>query len=271
MRLAKDRFQIVGSGYLQNWHMRWFAEHLDQEGVQIRNISDEYSGLALIGPNSRELLARVAGLEVRDSTLSFMAVTEMNLALAPAIVGRLSVTGERGYEIYVPTLHLSVLLDAVMGESSGLGARHIGMYALNSLRLEKSFGIWSREFSPDYTPRMSGLDRFISYDKPAFIGRDAALRDRDSVPGKRLVTLAVQSPEADAAGYEPIWLGSKIVGFVTSGGYGHCSNISLAMGYLQSTIPDGQTGLSISILGEQCECRILTQPPIDPTGACMRG
>jgi dimethylglycine dehydrogenase len=271
MRLAEDRFHIGGSGYLQTWHMRWFSAHLAQEGVQIRNVTDCYGGLALIGPRSRELLARIAHTEVPDSILSFMAVATLDLAFAPAIVGRLSVTGELGYEIYVPTLQLSTLLDAVLAASSGLGARHIGMYALNSLRLEKAFGIWSREFSPDYTPRMAGLDRFVAYDKPDFIGRDAALRDQVSMPDKRLVALAVDSPEADAVGYEPIWLGAKIVGFVTSGGYGHCADMSLAMGYLQSAVPDDEPGLSVSILGERRDCRVLVQPPIDPIGARMRG
>jgi dimethylglycine dehydrogenase len=207
MRLAEDRFHIGGSGYLQTWHMRWFSEHLAQAGVEVRNVTDDYGGLALIGPRSRELLARIARTDVSDSALPFMAVVPMDLAFAPAVVGRLSVTGELGYEIYVPTLHLSTLLHAVLEASSGLGARHIGMYALNSLRLEKAFGIWSREFSRDYTPRMSGLDRFVDYDKPGFIGRDAALRDRLSVPDKRLVTLSVESSQADAAGFEPIWLG----------------------------------------------------------------
>jgi dimethylglycine dehydrogenase len=271
MRLAENRFQIGGSGYLQTWHMRWFAERLAEEGVQIRNITDEYGGLALVGPCSRELLARIACTDVSDLILPFMSVASIELAFAPAIVGRLSVTGELGYEIYVPTLHLSALLNAILEASSGLSARHIGMYALNSLRLEKGFGIWSREFSRDYTPRMSGLDRFVAYDKSDFIGRDASLRDRASVPDQRLVSLAVKSPDADAAGYEPIWHGEKIVGFVTSGGYGHCVDMSLAMGYLQSAIPDEETGLCVSILGERRPCRILTQSPVDPMGARMRG
>ena len=119
-----------------------------------------------------------------------MAVTPLDLAFAPAIVGRLSVTGELGYEIYVPTLHLFALLDAVLEAASDLGARYIGMYALNSLRLEKGFGVWSREFSRDYTPRMSGLDRFVAYEKPDFIGRDAALRDPPAELLPRLSTLA---------------------------------------------------------------------------------
>jgi len=271
MRLEEDRFHIGGSGYLQTWHMRWFVEHLAQGGVQIRNVTDLYGGLALIGPRSREVLGRIAHTEVSDAILPFMAATSMDIAFCPAIVGRLSVTGELGYEIYVPTLHLGALLDAVREASGEVGARHIGMYALNSLRLEKGFGIWSREFSPDYTPNMSGLGRFIAFDKSEFIGREAALRDRAAVPEKRLVTLAVESPEADAAGYEPIWLGAEMVGFVTSGGFGHCANTSLAMGYLQSAVSEGETGLTVSILGERRGCRVLARPSVDPAGTRMRG
>lgn len=269
--LAEDRFHVCGSGYLQTWHMRWFSEHLAQQGVAVRNVTDQYGGLALIGPRSRELLERIAGIAVPDRILPFMHAATMDLAFAPAIVGRLSVSGELGYEIYLPALHLPALLDAVLEAATGLGARHIGMYAVNSLRLEKSFGIWSREYSRDYTPRMSGLDRFLAYHKPDFIGRAAALTDRARHPDKRLITLAIESHEADAAGYEPIWLGERIVGFVTSGGYGHCVGMSLAMGYLQSTVGAEETDLKVSILGERCNCRVLQKPPIDPVGARMRG
>ncbi|MGH8250571.1 MAG: GcvT family protein [Steroidobacteraceae bacterium] len=271
MRLAEDRFQISGSGYLQTWHMRWFSQHLMQEGVEVRNVADMRGGLALVGPRARELLGRIAGSEVSDAAIPFMSVAQMDLGFSPAIVARLSVTGELGYEIYVPVAHLSALLDIVLENSQDLGSRHLGMYAVNSLRLEKCFGIWSREFSRDYTPRMSGMDRFVAYDKRDFIGRDAALRERETVPKMRLVTMAVDAPEADAAGYEPMCLDSQMVGFVTSGGYGHCAGTSLAMGYLQSTVPDEQSGLSVTILGERRECRILTKAPVDPTGARMRG
>jgi dimethylglycine dehydrogenase len=270
-RTADDQFRISGSGYLQTWHMRWFAEHLSGEaGVQCRNVTDAFGGLALIGPGSRELLARVAGDDVSARALPFMTAAPIELAFARATVARVSVSGELGFEIYVPTVHLPALLRTVLAASDGLGARHIGMYALNSLRLEKSFGIWSREFSRDYTPRMSGLDRFVAYDKPDFIGRDAALRDRVSVPDKRLVTLAVEAADADAVGYEPIWLGSEMVGFVTSGGYGHWAGTSLAMGYLNSAVADDLDGLAVTILGERRECRILKEAAIDPTGGRMR-
>jgi dimethylglycine dehydrogenase len=270
MRLAENHFRIGGSGYLQTWHMRWFCEQLGAYDVQVRNITDTYGGIAIIGPNSRALLSRLAAGDVSDRGFPFMAVAQMDLAFAPALIARMSVSGELGYEIYVPTPYLSGLLDAVLEASSGLDARHIGLYAVNSLRLEKCFGIWSREFSRDYTPRMSGLDRFVAYDKPEFIGREAALKDRASIPEKRLVTLAVDSLDADAAGYEPIWMGTELVGFVTSGGYGHCAGMSLAMGYLQSSVPDEQAGLSVTILAERRACRVLTQAPVDPSGVRMR-
>jgi dimethylglycine dehydrogenase len=270
MRLESDRFLLVGSGYLQTWHMRWFSQHLAAEGVTVKNVSDEYGGVALFGPQSRELLARLAQADVSNEAFPFMSVLQRDLAFAPSLTTRLSVTGELGYEIYTPAPYLHALLGSVMQAAEGLDARHVGFYALNALRLEKSFGIWSREFSPDYTPRMAGLDRFIAYDRPNFIGREAAIRDRDTAPKRRLVTLAVKATDADATGYEPIQLRGELVGFVTSGGYGHTVRTSLAMAYVNTEVSDTQLDLSVTILGEPCSCRILCEPSIDASGSRMK-
>jgi dimethylglycine dehydrogenase len=271
MRLSADEFLIGGSGYLQNWHMRWFSEHLSGAGIDVRNVSDELGGIALFGPASRELLSRIAATDTSNASLPFMSVTRTDLGLAPGIIGRLSVTGELGYEVYVPTLQLPALLDAVLAAAEGLEARHVGLYALNSLRLEKSYGIWSRELSRDYTPRMAGLERFIDYERPGFIGRDAALRDRDALPARRLVTFTVEATDADAAGYEPIYLGSQMVGFATSGGFGHCAGKSLAMGYVDSSVTGDSSDLSVMIVGESRPCRIVKEPVVDPLGTRARG
>jgi dimethylglycine dehydrogenase len=269
MRLSEDEFLVFGSGYLQSWHMRWFDAHRAPGHSAIENVSDHYGGLAVFGPSARALLEWVADRDVSDQSLPFMAVQRMNIGIAPAVVGRLSVTGELGYEIYVPTAHVGSLVDAVKGAMAKVGARWVGMYAINSLRLEKSFGIWSREFSRDYTPRMAGLDRFIDYDKTSYIGREAALRDRHSVLDRRLVTLAIDSEDSDATGYEPIYQGSNLVGFVTSGGYGHCVGRSLAMGYVTATL-SAEASVSVTILGEPRPGRIVHEALIDPTGARMR-
>ena len=270
MRLSEDLFMIGGSGYLQTWHLRWFAEHLAQDGVTISNSTDEYGGVAIFGPASRELLTRLTTNDVSNEALPFMSVQQGDVAFAPVMIARLSVTGELGYEIYSTTPYVSALLDSVLKVAREMDSRLVGFYALNSLRLEKSFGIWSREFTRDYTPRMTGLDRFIEYDRQGFIGRDAALRDRDATPARRLVTLAVDSADADATGYEPILLGEKMVGFVTSGGFGHTAALSLAMGYVDSEIQQDQEGLQVCIVGEPRPCRILSLPVVDPEGLRMR-
>ncbi len=271
LRLADDHFRVMGSGYLQAWHMRWFRDHLPRDAVHVSNVTELYGGVALLGPRAREMLARLTDCDVSDHALPFMSVRLLDIAFAPAIVARLSVSGELGYEIYAPSSHLPPLLDALLANADDIGARHIGMYALNSLRLEKGFGIWSREYSRDYTPRMCGLDRFVDYDKPGFIGRDAAILDRQRMPERHLVTLAIDSPDADASGYEPIWLATRQVGFVTSGGYGHCVQTSLAMGYVDSRIDATATDLTVTILGERRKCRVLSEPPVDPSGSRMRG
>ena len=271
MRLDPYRFMLFGSGYLQTWHLRWLAGLMPERGVVIRNVTDELLGFAIAGPKSRELLARVAGEDVSNEAFGFMTVREMDVGLAPAIVGRLSVTGELGYEIYTPAQFVGPLYEALHEAGADLGLRDYGMYALNSLRLEKSFGIWSREYSPDYTPLQSGLARFVAYDKPRFIGREPALRERDAgAPQRRLVTLEIGADDADVWGYEPVWRGETFAGFVTSGGFGHCADKSLAMGYLATELLADGSDFEVHVLGERKKAAVLPAPAIDPQGARMR-
>ncbi len=270
-RLQDDEFWVSGSGYLQTWHMRWFSEHLAGAEVHVENISDGYGGIALFGPNARALLQRLAADDVSNAAFPFMSVRRMDIALAPAIVGRLSVSGELGYEIHAPNLHMGALYRAIERLRTAYDGRWAGMYALNSLRLEKSFGIWSREFSRDYTPRMTGLSRFVDYSKHDFVGRAAALEDRDSRPERVLVTLDIEAGHADATGYEPIYRGREYVGYVTSGGYGHCVGKSLAMGYVSAAVAAAPGELSVILLGESRPARLVPQALIDPGGARMRG
>jgi len=240
-------------------------------GVHVDNISDHYSGVALFGPHARTVLQQLTASDVSNAEFPFMSVRRMDIALAPAVVGRLSVSGELGFEIYAPNLHMSAIYRAIELIRAAHDARWIGMYALNSLRLEKSFGIWSREFSRDYTPRMTGLSRFLDYDKPEFVGRAAALEDRDRTPERVLVTMELDADRADAAGYEPIFRGRDYVGYVTSGGYGHCVGKSLAMGYISAAEAAAAGEFNVTLLGESRPARLVPRALIDPEGARMRG
>ncbi|MEL7026109.1 MAG: FAD-dependent oxidoreductase, partial [Pseudomonadota bacterium] len=222
-------YWIMGSYYLRSWHMRWFNAHL-KDGVKIRDISDDICGFSLSGPKSRDILQRVTHEDVSADALKFMTCREMDVGMLRARVGRLSVCGELGYEINVRASEHVALRRLLLEAGADLGLKEIGYNALNSLRLEKSFGIWRAEFTQDRTPGMTGMDRWIAWDKGDFIGRDQALNERDgNGPAQKLVTLGVKANGADATGYEPVWKDGKRVGFVTSGGYGHTVDQSLAM------------------------------------------
>lgn len=268
---ADGSFWLMGSYYLQAWHMRWFRDHLPASGVTVRNISDEITGFALAGPKSRELLASLTEADVSAEAFPFMAAREMGVGLCRARVGRLSVAGELGYEINLPASQQLALYHALLEAGRPFGLAQIGYNALNSLRMEKSFGIWSREFTWAYTPGMNGLSRFVAFDKPDFIGRDAALRERDGAgPKQRLATLEIDSPDADASGFEPVWIGERRVGFVTSGAYGHFVGKSLAMAYLDREVVADNAKLEVHIVGVKRPARILPGPAFDPAGQRMR-
>ena len=270
MRLGPARFLVCGSGYLQAWHLRWFRAHLPASGATVRNLSEEWGAIALFGPRSRELLAQVTGDDVCAAALPFMSARFMDVGLAPALVGRISFSGELGYEIHAPRAYLCAIYDRLMSCGRELGVVDAGLYTLLSLRMEKGFGIWSREYSRDYTPVESGLSRFVAYDKPDFIGREAALRERDVAPQRRLVLLEVDARDAEANYLEPLWSGADRVGFVTSAAYGHTCGRSLAMGYVASPAAAAGTSLQVTIVGERRSCRVLGEAAVDPAGTRMR-
>ncbi|MEM9636289.1 MAG: glycine cleavage T C-terminal barrel domain-containing protein, partial [Pseudomonadota bacterium] len=152
------------------------------------------------------------------------------------------------------------------------GMTPFGMRAMMSLRLDKFFGSWMAEFSPDYTAAETGLDRFIAFKKnDDFIGRAAAEAERDEGPARRLVAFEVDAEDADVQGYEPIWLDGAVVGFCTSGGYSHHAGKSIAMGFLPSDRVDEAPDVQIEILGQMRPARVITEPLFDPTGTIMRG
>jgi len=153
-----------------------------------------------------------------------------------------------------------------------LGIREYGFNALLSLRLEKSFGIWSAEFTQGYTAAQTGMDRWIDWSKSDFNGKAAALAERDgNGPAQVVVPLEVEAENADASGYEPVWKDGKMVGFVTSGGYGHTVGKSLAMAMVDVAAAGEGTELSVHVVGVERKAKVIALSPYDPTGKVMRG
>lgn len=270
-RLGPDCIQMNASYGSQAFHMRWFEDHLPESGVSVENISDKRIGFQIAGPNARELLSRVTRADVSNEAFPFLAVRRIEVGMVPAIVCRVSYTGGLGYEIYVDPRHQVALYHALSEAGADLGLKPFGMRAMMSLRLEKSFGSWLREFKPDYTAAETGLDRFISFKKNDFIGRDAAMAERDNPPARRLVTMVVDALDADVVADEPIWKDGAVVGFVTSGGYAHYSKKSVALGFVPAEMNEDGAAFEIEILGEKRAAKIVAVPLFDPGAEQMRG
>jgi dimethylglycine dehydrogenase len=259
---------IMGSYYLRAWHMRWFNDHLTQ-GVYVRDLGEEVCGFGLAGPKSRAVVEKLAEQDI--TSLPFMGCGRFDIGLLRAHVARMSVTGELGYEINVRMGDHVALRRMLLEAGASEGIRECGFNAMLSTRLEKSFGIWSAEFTQGYTPAQTGMDRWIAWDKGDFIGREAALAERDgNGPAQLVVTLEVDADGADASGYEPVWQGEQRVGFVTSGGYGHSLGKSLAMAMVDRACAAEGTALSVHIVGVERNGRVIAASPYDPEGKAMR-
>ena len=259
---------IMGSYYLRRWHMRWFDDHMGAD-VQVKDLGDEMCGFSLSGPNARKVIEKLSDGPV--GALPFMGCGTFDIGMLRCKVGRMSVTGELGYEIHCRMGDHITLRKTLLAAGADLNIKEIGFNAMMSLRLEKSYGVWSAEFTQGYTPGMTAMDRWIDFEKSGFVGRDAAIAECDSNgPAQVQVTLEVDADGADASGYEPIWDQGKKVGFVTSGGYGHTLGKSFAMALVDAGSADIGTELSVHIVGVERAAKVIAPSPYDPAGKAMR-
>ena len=230
----------------------------------------EYVGLSVAGPRSRELLQSLTRTDLSSAAFPFLSFRRLDIGMVPAFVGRISFTGELGYEIWVTTDYQRALYDLLTGAGREHGLKLFGGRALNAMRIEKSFGTWAREYRPIYGPFEAGLGRFVDLKKGDFVGRSAALEEKESGGKLRLGTFTVDAGDADAIGDEPIWHEGKVVGWVTSGAYGHRAQRSLALGYIPAGLAEETDGFEIEIIGERRRARREAAAVFDPDGSRMR-
>ena len=271
--LGDERYFIVGSGAAETYHMRWFLEQDPSgAGAHLHAWGLAYAGLAIAGPKSRAVLASLVRADVSGEAFRFMDIRMMDVGPVPCRVGRVSFTGDLGYEIWCPAEYQRTLYRSLLDAGAEHGIRHFGGRALNALRLEKGFGSWATEYRPVYGPLEAGLDRFVAYSKNAdFIGREAARAERESGGRLRLRTFLVDADGIDVLGDEPIWHGGRVCGRVTSGGYAHASGKSVALGFVPRELADEEDGWSIEIIDDKRAAVLQLAPLFDPDGARMRG
>jgi glycine cleavage system aminomethyltransferase T/glycine/D-amino acid oxidase-like deaminating enzyme len=236
-RLAETSFLVVTISTSQVRDLTWIRRHVPHEAqVFIRDVSAGLPMLALMGPASRALLQSLTNDDLSDNALPFGVSREIDLGYARVRIGRITYVGELGYELLIPADFAQHVFDSIVSAGSGHGLMHGGFFAINALRMEKGYRHWGHDIGEDDTPFQAGLGFAVALDKPGgFIGRDALLKAGNSRPTRRLVQFKFTDANAPLLYHEePIWRDGRIVGSITSGGYGHRVGASLGMGYVSN-------------------------------------
>jgi len=269
--VSDDEWMLFGSGMAEVFYARWFEKFMPEDGsVTLDVIGLGLCGLSVAGPKSRELMQRLTGQDMSNTGFRFMAFRQIDVGMAPCYVGRVSFTGDLGYELWMKPEFQRQVFERLMAEGADLGIKPFGLRALNAMRLEKNFGGWAREYRPVYGPLEAGLSRFVAYEKGDFIGRDGALAERDAGGKLRLLSFVLETHDADVIGDEPIWHGGDVVGWVTSGGYAHHSGKSVALGYVPKEAADSDGPWAIELLGEKRPATVQRVPLFDANAERMR-
>jgi dimethylglycine dehydrogenase len=269
-RLAEDEFWVVGSGMAERFHQRFFRQFPRPEGTRFESLTDAVCGFNVAGPRSRDLLARLSNADLSNAAFPFFRSARITVAGIECVAIRVSFTGDLGWELHCAAGDQVALYAALLDAGRDLGVGPVGSRALMSLRIEKGYGSWGRDYSPEYWPQESGLDGLVRDDKP-FLNKAAWEAIRDNAPRERMTMLEIDVTTADASGGEPIFRPDGTpVGQVSSGAYGYTVGRSLAIAYLKAgTAAPGDT-LHVAILGRPHEARVLERAPFDPEGLRLR-
>ncbi|QJF51384.1 GcvT family protein [Roseobacter ponti] len=271
-RLGEEEFWIIGGGAAERYHQRFFRSVPLPEGTEFISLTEAYCGFNVAGPAARDLLARLTNSSLATADFPFMRSARMEIAGVPVLALRVSFTGDLGWELHCATEDQKKLYEALLEAGKEFGAGPVGSRALMSLRVEKGYGSWSREYSPEYWPQEVGLDRLCKMDKD-FLNRAAVAETLARAPREMLVLMELDAAQtdasnADATGGEPVFRNGRGIGRVTSGAYGYSVGRSLALGYVKDAAPGDE--VEVMILGQPHKARILQEPPFDPNGERLR-
>jgi dimethylglycine dehydrogenase len=269
MSVDDDEFVLITAAVAQ-WHDReWLEKHLPKGSeITITDVTEQFSCQILTGPASRGILASVSAADLSKGWLTHQ-MTE--IAGKECRIIRVSFAGELGWELHSRVEDTPAVFDAIWKAGQPFGLRPFGMFALDSLRLEKGYRAWKGDLSTGYTILQGGLDRFVKWEKEDFVGKGALAAEKQAGVSKRFATLTVDAGDYDAPYMSTIWLGDTIVGETTSGGYGHRVGKSIALGMLRSDLHESGTRLEIEIFGQRHAATVHADEPLwDPQNERIR-
>jgi dimethylglycine dehydrogenase len=265
MRHTEEHFTLITAATAQ-WHDRDVLNNSLPEGLTLTDHTTEFSTLIVTGPKSRDLFQSLSA--EADLTTTWLSIQPAKVAGIECALARVSFAGELGWEIHASNANIPALYEAVIGA----GAKPFGMYALNSMRIEKGYRAWKGDLSTDYSLLEGGMERFIRFDKPQeFPGKAALQNEKQQGRKKGFVTLVVDAPYADAPYMSTVWHNDKVVGETTSGAFGYRINKSVALGMVQDELAKPGTELQVEIYGVRCKAVVQEDQPLwDPQNERIR-
>lgn len=265
-RLSNDLFYLIATPRAERWNFDDLSKLLPKEGgVTLRNVTNERGCFTVVGPRARNLLQGVTEIDLSNEAFPWFSVRSGTVGLATDVrLLRVNYEGELGWELYHPLPYQRPLLDLLLAVGAPHGLRLIGMLALESLRLEKSYRAMYRDMNPGLTAWESSLDRFIRLDKGDFIGRDALVRQKEAGVKHRSVTIAIDTDGASALAHEGVYHDGRLAGRITSGSYCYTLGHDVAFALLPAELGAPGTTLEVPILGEMRKGRVIKESPYDP-------
>ena len=257
-RLAEDTLLLITAATAQGHDGDWLRKHLDA-GLTLSEATNEWSTQILTGPKARDVLAQVTDADLAKGWLTFQ---NAQIAGRDVFLMRVSFAGELGWEIHSRLADTAAVWDAVMAAGTPMGLRPFGMFALNSLRIEKGYRAWKGDLSTDYTVLQGGLERFVDWAKPAFRGKAALLAEKQAGVTKRFCTLVVDAGDCDPPYMSTIWHQGRIVGETTSGYYGHRVGACIALGMLRDDVNLPGTAVEVEIFGTRYPAVVQADAPL---------
>ncbi len=271
-KLADDGYMMIGSGMAERYHRRFFDMVPLPEDATFEVATDRIAGFNIAGPKARAALGALTGADLSNESFRFMRSRKIRVAGVDCLALRVSFSGDLGWELHCAESDQVALYASLVKAARDHGGGPVGGRALGSLRIEKGYGSWGREYSQEYWPQELGLEGLVKADKD-FLNRDAWRKIKDNAPREMLSLFEIEAgDDADATGGEPIFAEDGApVGHVTSGAYGYSVGKSLALGFRDPKVAGPGDRVEVFILGEPHKARVLDEAPFDPTGGRLRG
>ncbi len=270
--LAPDRYWLISAAAGERHDEHWLQEHLPSSSVRLENLSARYGTLIVVGPKSRDVLSLLTRADLSNEAFPWLSVRTIEIGYTKALAVRVNYVGELGWELHLPTEHLLSVYDLLFDAGQQFGISDYGLYAMDSLRLEKCYRSWKADLTTEYTPFMASLDRFVRLEKAGgFIGQEALKIEAVAGPKERFVPLIVDATDSDAAAVSIVYHRDQPVGLVTSGGYGYRINKSIALAYVRTDLAVAGQELHIDILGSRRKAVVGREPLFDPENLRLKG